>query len=854
MIKHYHIYFAPKRSVPTASRDGEATKLLYQELVERLLDHLKRAGGGDARTHDDAESTEGHWITLNGAHVFINGQGQILKGPAHLVGKSAGVHVEKPTLVASKGVKNQIHELLTSGHPFTLEELQKATGAKLKQQLFNAINELKKGKGLKIEKSAHGFYHVTNEAGEPVPGLAGLAAVQAEKPGLEPKPEENYPGGEATVTPVDLKPAPEAAAEAPGVEPLTPKPSEPPSPVPAAPGGGPAWSPIMATEAAPPASPMSKADADAAYAKHMAGANQFIHENYKPDNIDALAYAWKAQKSAAMAQWKANTSGTTVPHQPIEVYPADKKLVEALALADTPEKQKAAVDQWKADTAKEKAEAKSKANEAALQATAALQAKPTVEPPVMAAHHVPVGESSFKAPSLDEIVPASHKQIDFDDFKPVAGMSSSKFVAELSKAHKALHDVSPDSVSNKMDVQAALEEHLKTSNHFQWMQAIYGAKVDEAIKKGSTPHVSGTSLAGRLVGAWAHSSGDHYAISVASQLAVRDAFKMHPDSVETKAFHYLQDRSEEQTYKDAAGHLGIPVDTPEKFAAFKQGLQDFQLAQYKVTQKKLADLGIKELYLVRGMRIGSSNSSAKKVRIKMQPASSFSTEHNTALSFSDDSSLFTVKVPASQVLGSFISGYGCTNESEVVVLNHESLESIQVGTKHAASATAMSAHIASTGAGGAAPEQKAEKKAFKYSPPHPMDAGVLPGKMSSKWKKLIVDTAKLGDLTELSKLIGEMKTKSLLHSLKYAQYVKQDLEQKMAAHEAKSAASASSSAQQSGATKKNAHYYKKLKEAVTSHPLYSEPVYKGLKEAGYSNEKILQQWQAQHQKTYGAAA
>jgi hypothetical protein len=228
--------------------------------------------------------------------------------------------------------------------------------------------------------------------------------------------------------------------------------------------------------------------------------------------------------------------------------------------------------------------------------------------------------------------------------------------------------------------------------------------------------------------------------------------------------------------------------------------------------------------------------------------------HSTALSFSDNFSLFTVKVPASQVLGSFISGYGCTNESEVVVLNHESLESIQVGAKHAASAITMSAHIASIGAGGAAPKQKAEKKAFKYSPPHPTDAGVSPGNMSSKWKKLIVDAAKLGDLTQLSNLIGEMKTKKLPNSLKYAQYVKQDLEQKMAAHEAKSAASASSSTQQSGATKKNAHYYKKLKEKVTSHPLYSEPAYQALKSAGYSNEKVLEHWQAQHQKTYGAPA
>ena len=43
--------------------------------------------------------------------------------------------------------------------------------------------------------------------------------------------------------------------------------------------------------------------------------------------------------------------------------------------------------------------------------------------------------------------------------------------------------------------------------------------------------------------------------------------------------------------------------------------------------------------------------------------------------------------------------------------------------------------------------------------------------------------------------------------------------------------------------KKNAHYYKKLKEKLLAHPMHSDITYNALKAAGMSHEKILSQYE-----------
>lgn len=75
----------------------------------------------------------------------------------------------KPTTATSKGIKNQTHELLSSGHPFSLEELMKATGVQKPDMMRAYLADLKNPKyaakagALTIVKRPDGQYHVEKQ-------------------------------------------------------------------------------------------------------------------------------------------------------------------------------------------------------------------------------------------------------------------------------------------------------------------------------------------------------------------------------------------------------------------------------------------------------------------------------------------------------------------------------------------------------------------------------------------------------------------------------------------------------------------------------------------------------------------
>ena len=820
-----------------------------------------------SKTHDDAEGDPtGHWITMSGAHVFINGAGLIIKGPAHMVGKNkndmADTAQAKPVEPA-KGVKGKVHQLLTTGHLFSFDELKNATGAKLDQQLHNAINELKAGKGahgqLSIQKVGK-HYQVINEKGDPMPGLpktepdpfadfklpAGDPALAAKAPKL---PDYDVPLEWEPGMPEEMK------AEA-DIVPPTPEPIVAPSPVPGPPG------PKIAKA---PAEPMSKADADKAYAEAIKQASEDAAINVAmafdkgvmdPDEYNAMLEAnakhWKEQKSMAMAQWAANYKGGDHSPKPVEVFPADKKLMEDLAAATEmmPNAQAAAtakaLAKWKEDTAKAKAAIK---NPPPLNPgkAAAMGMTPVKE------DTTPTGGHTLSAP--ESIVPADHKGITADDFAPDAGQSQSPYVKDISELHKALHaSASKNASTNKANVQKKLEERLKVSPHFQTMQEQYAKKM------------GGGSLASNMIQAWASSSGDHHARSVANQLAIRDVFGMHPDDVETKAFHIFNggNTSEEDVYKQAASEYGIKVDTPARLESFKAGCRDFALAQYHETQDHLKKLGISEVSLVRGMKVGSSTTGATHGDLKLQPASSFSTAHSTAHGFAGGHSLFVVKVPASQVFSSFVTGFGCTSESEVVVLAHKDMKAIKIGTSHAPNATTMSKNIAEQlGAGTKKPTKTTGAFKPKNLPKKPVGA-------QSHLAAKLYTAAMAGDMGTFQDLHIELMAQpgNLSASKGYAnklaaEFIPQHeahvaaLEAKKAQTSAKELAKAMSPAKPVATTsegvKKNAHYYKKLKEKILAHPLHTEENYKMGKSQGMTNEQILAQLEkvhAQNNKEY----
>lgn len=95
------------------------------------------------------------------------------RDPKSMMPAAEGPLGPKPTTAKSKGIKNQTHELLSSGHPFSLEELMKATGVQKPEMMRAYLADLKNPKyaakagALTIVKRPDGMYHVEKAAATP---------------------------------------------------------------------------------------------------------------------------------------------------------------------------------------------------------------------------------------------------------------------------------------------------------------------------------------------------------------------------------------------------------------------------------------------------------------------------------------------------------------------------------------------------------------------------------------------------------------------------------------------------------------------------------------------------------------
>lgn len=741
----------------------------FEELVQRLMELLAQQEG--TATKDDAEP----------GHPFYGNQ----------YTKVAGMG-EKPTSATSKGVKNIVHELLSSGHPFSFEELKAATGAKLDQQLHNAISELKSGKhkagALSIVKVGKGQYQVVNEKGEPQSNPIG-SPTKAENPAVAPVPQPKAPTppAQAPDAPVEVK------AEDPFAGFTLPQPTPEDKAANALNGphdalkGG--WTLNNGVPTPPdvqvPKLKMDKALADTHYKQHIQDTTAAVVEAYHAHGEETAAQVWKEGKAQAMAQWATNHTGTLHKAKPVEVFAEDKELVKKLALIDMDdtlsgsgieEAKEKAIAQWKQDTAKAKSTPKPTPQ------PEAKKEEPEAEPKKEEASKAPAPKAGDISPFLPvpkAIVPDDHKHIDVDDF--AGGPLSNSYAKNINAQKSMMVADSASAVQNKINLAKKIDEKLKASPHFQ--------EVQEAFKKAFAGGYD--NLPAKLISHWAGSSGGNHPGSCSVQLCIRDAFGMGHEEVSYSAFHALHkhgkgQEAEDKLHREAAANIGYKADTPEKLETYKKAMRDFAAAQYHNTQDYFKEKGITHLHLVRGMSVGESGEGgqkARKVKVKMQPASSFSNNHGTALEFSKGASMFAVKVPVSQVLGSYLTGFGCSNEHEVVVLGHKDMEAVQVGYQHSPTQQHMVENIqASLGASAAtkAPASKqgsavaAKKEAAAAKPKGTGKKPTLTDHFGSaagagSLAKKIHNAAKAGDLEALKSyhtLTGALNPKT--HALSNA--------------------------------------------------------------------------------------
>ena len=596
-------------------------------LYRDLYDRLERAlVEASKSTHDDYDPAK-HPHAPAGQS---NG-GQFVSTPG-----GGGPTGPKPTSVKAKLTKGALHELLSTGHAFSKKELLDIMGPEHKEVTVTTwLSKFKSQKhageygALDIKKLPNGSYQVVMPDGTPAPP-APVEAKPAEEPPVK-------------VEPMVMKH---------NAEPYVPK-------------------------VTVPFQPVSKEKANKSYEHAMSMAQDNMLEAIQDNGVhpEKAVLAYKKTKSLQMAQWATNTTG--VLHEPKyddKVYEADKILAKALTEVDEfGEGAEEALAKWKHNTQLEK--------------QGKLGAKPQPKPETKAlsnavAHWTDVvkNEPPPQPKPYEHLVPADFKHITASDFTKTGKDNFGYQMLSLKKQLKAKSV--GDAVGNKKLVEKSLQEHLKDKKHFQALKAMFNATSG-----------SDHDLERRLIQTWASNSGDSNSLSCALQIACQDAFALPEDAITKQQLHSATGTTTDKLMHLAASNLGMHTSTAEEAKAVRQGFQEFVQGQYENTQKMFKDMGQTHVMVARGMKDkpGPEHFTAKPANVKLQPASSFSANYNTASSFAGSTgTVYLCKIPVSQVLGTYLTGFGCTGEHEVVVLGHDTIKSFPVGKGGPSSLSSLS--------------------------------------------------------------------------------------------------------------------------------------------------------------------
>jgi SPP1 gp7 family putative phage head morphogenesis protein len=213
------------------------------------------------------------------------------------------------------------------------------------------------------------------------------------------------------------------------------------------------------------------------------------------------------------------------------------------------------------------------------------------------------------------------------------------------------------------------------------------AGADELELNLSNPINNGPQIVQDNLDCWAATSGDSNPDAIQKQMAVKEEFKLDDAAVE----HMEIDTGDPMAYGDepapfaedlTAGGPQKPKDVsgyfdPDYYKTRMTADRMYARAEYEHTQAWLKDRGITHVTVFRGEEI-SGEIETGDITVRMQPASSWTTDLSTALGFADpfrempggtaNGRILAVRVPASRILSTCITGRGCVTESEVVLL------------------------------------------------------------------------------------------------------------------------------------------------------------------------------------------
>jgi hypothetical protein len=178
-------------------------------------------------------------------------------------------------------------------------------------------------------------------------------------------------------------------------------------------------------------------------------------------------------------------------------------------------------------------------------------------------------------------------------------------------------------------------------------EIIYGDAVDKLIKQ------------------WSITSGDSNTHSIVMQLAAQKEFGLKGTSLWWK--------------KEAIAEAKI------LFKRYEIPMRRFLREMYNDTQAHLKKKGLKSIRVTRGykgntgIKLSTKENKMSSVGIQLQPMSSFSSNFKTAQHFGDPlptqhATLFFGEVPVDRVLSCPITGFGCKDEFEWVILGSQKVK------------------------------------------------------------------------------------------------------------------------------------------------------------------------------------
>lgn len=226
------------------------------------------------------------------------------------------------------------------------------------------------------------------------------------------------------------------------------------------------------------------------------------------------------------------------------------------------------------------------------------------------------------------------------------------------------------------DLSALYQRHdYRLSRGLELWDSLSGSERLELLNGESGQYVRYAIAAG-VVSQWAQTSSDAHPHAIATQFAAAEEFGLEMMVGNDRAFFRRGGQPQAQKAVAQTYIERLNTEASDAYRANGSALRAIVRTNYEYTQKQFAKAGIKTVRVARGVSalppgVGPLDQPGQHATVtaRQNPLSSWSTSHTVARDFG--SVVLMTEVPVSRVYSTSMTGPGCRNEWEVVLLGGE---------------------------------------------------------------------------------------------------------------------------------------------------------------------------------------